>query len=135
VWSVVRQSGLQLRDVPFAEDAERVRGAAIALHRAITGDATGEPQVIPQQVVAIERIFAGEQPPDSELAVGDFLLAAELRNESGSPVLVSFGDVSAVRDLWNERELGSYDGQIWRVWRARGTEVKAVEVRAKRLFW
>jgi S1-C subfamily serine protease len=135
VWAVVRQSGLLVRDFEYAEDGERVRQAAIALHRAFTGDRTGEPQRIPERMVLVERVHPGEQPAGADVQAGDLLLAVELRDQAGNPVLQPLADVTALRDVWNDRELGSYDGQVWKVWRARGAEVKAVELVGKRLFW
>ena len=135
VWAVVRQSGLLVRDFDYAEDGERVRQAAIALHRAFTGDRTGEPQRIPDRMVLVERVYPGEQRDGADVQPGDLLLAVELRDQAGNPVLQPLADVTALRDVWNDRELGSYDGQVWKVWRARGAEVKAVEVVGKRLFW
>ena len=138
VWSVVKQSGLLVRDFPYAEDGERVRTAAIALHRAFTGDKNGEPTAIPASVVCIERVFAGEQPAGSDLAASDLLLAIELRTESGDPVLKTLETVAALRDLWNDRLLGKYEqegGQLWRCWVARAGAVRPVDVKATRLFW
>jgi len=136
VWSVVRQSGLLVRDFAFAEDPERVRAAAIALHRAFTGDATGEPNVIPSGVVAVDAVFADELAAGADVAAGDLLLAIELVDQrTGQPALVRLADVEALRDLWNDRDLGSYDGASWQAWRARGGAVAKVELRSKRLFW
>ena len=136
VWSVIRQSGLQCRNFPYAEDPERSRAVAIALHRQFTGDATGEPTQIPEQVVVVDRVFAGEQPEGSDISAGDFILAVELiSREGGNPVLLRLADVGALRTLWNERELGSYEGELWQCWVARGSEVRKIEVKSKRLFW
>lgn len=136
VWAVVRQSGLRTRDFAYAEDPERVRQAAIALHRRFTGDANGEPTQIPHQVVAVEQVYAGEQPDGTDIAAGDLLLAVELvRADTSDPVLVRLSGVAALRDLWNERLLGDYEGSDWDCWIARGTEVRKVAVRSKRLFW
>ncbi len=136
VWSVIRQSGLQCRDFAYAEAPERARAAAIALHRQFTGDATGEPTQIPATFVVVERVFPHEQPEGTDVAAGDLILAVELVNrDGGNPVLLRFADVAALRDMWNERELGSYEGELWQCWIAHGTEVRRVEIRSKRLFW
>ena len=135
VWSVVRQSGLQVRDLPYAEDAERVRAAAIALHRATSGDRTGEPQQIPERLVVVDKVFAGEQPAGTDVQPGDLLLSVELRSAGDGAVHRRIADVTGLRDLWNDRELGTYEGQKWKVWIARGSEVRPVELVAKRLFW
>ncbi|MFN9757295.1 MAG: S1C family serine protease, partial [Planctomycetota bacterium] len=136
-WAVVRQSGLLVRDFGYGEDPERVRGAAIALHREFTGDRNGEPQSIPQQVVAIEKVIPGEQPDDVELAPGDFLLACEFVTDKGDAVRKDIASVAALRDLWNDRELGDYDRAQarWKCWIARGEFVYVAELRANRLFW
>jgi serine protease Do len=139
-WAVVRQAGLACRDFGYAEDPERVRTAAIALHRAFTGDAGGEPRDIPVQVVRIEERFAADQPPaepsTGDLEPGDLLLAIELRaRASGAPALVRIGSVAELRDWFNNRELGSYEGTVWQCWIARGGEVRRVDVTAKRLLW
>ena len=49
--------------------------------------------------------------------------------------LAGVASVTELRDWFNDRELGSYDGVAWRCWIARGDEVRAVEVTAKRLLW
>ena len=133
---MIRQSGLQCRNFPYAEDRERSRAAAIGLHRQFTGDATGEPTRIPDQVVRVDRVFAGEQPEGADIAAGDLILAVELLSrEGGNPVLLRLADVGALRTIWNERELGSYEGELWQCWIARGSEVRKVEIRSKRLLW
>lgn len=136
VWAVVRQSGLLTRDLLYAEDEARVRATAIALHREFTGDRAGEPNVVPDRVVMVEHVFAGEQPPDADVQAGDLLLAMELVHADGDmPVLVRLADVAALRDLWNDRRLGTYEGTDWTCWLARGSEVRKVTIRSKRLFW
>lgn len=135
VWAVVRQSSLLVRDFPLAEDEERVQKAAIGLHRATTGDTAGEPQTIPAAFVRVEQHFPGLQKDGVDVAVGDLVLGVELRTESGDPVVQRIESVTALRDLFNDRLLGTYEGQTWKVWIARGAEVKPVEWTAKRLFW
>lgn len=138
VWSVVKQSGLLVRDLSYAEAPERVRAAAIALHRQFTGDAKGEPASIAAQVVAIERVYGGEQPDGVDLAAGDLLLAVELVDQERRPVLKSLASVAALRDLWNDRELGKYaeeGGQRWKCWVERGGVVRDVQIKASRLYW
>ncbi len=136
VWSVVRQSGLLTRDFAFAESPERVRAAAIALHRKFTGDQKGEPNQIPESVVVVDQVFAGEQTADGEVQAGDLLLAVELlRANTRDPVLVRLAGVEALRDMWNARELGTYEGSTWDCWIARGTDVRKIAVKSKRLFW
>lgn len=63
------------------------------------------------------------------------MLAAELRTEGGDPVLRRIEGLASLRDLFNDRELGSYDGVQWTLWVSRGAEVKRVQATAKRLFW
>lgn len=135
VWAVVRQSGLLVRDLAYAEAPERVRAAAIGLHRATSGDRTGEPQQIPERMVVVDQVFAGEQPAGTDVQAGDLLLAVELRSAGDGAVLRRIADLVALRDLWNDRELGTYEGQKWKAWIARGDDVRAVELVAKRLFW
>lgn len=136
VWAVIRQSGLLCRTFGYAEDPERARAASIALHRQFTGDASGEPTQIAESFVVVERVFPGEQPDGVDIAQGDLILAIELlAAETENPVLVRLADVAALRDLWNQRELGSYEGQQWKCWVARGSDVRVVEIRSKRLFW
>jgi hypothetical protein len=138
VWNVVQQSGLLVRDFPYVEAPERARAAAIGLHRKFTGDQSGEPAVIPESFVAVERVFAGGLTEGADVTASDLLLAVELRNEAGDPVLVRIADVAGLRDLFNDYRLGKYvqdGGQVWKTWLARGDEVKKVELRAGRLFW
>jgi len=136
VWAVIRQSGLQCRQYGFRDDPELVRKAAIALHRKLTGDANAEPQEIPEYVVRVDQVHPGTQPPGVDVAPGDLLLAVQLRDsQTQEPVFVQFADVAAVKDLFNDRQLGTYAGQVFRFWIARGGEVREVDITAKRLFW
>ena len=142
VWGVVRQSGMLLRNFGFAEDPERVRKAAIALHRAFTGDKTGEPQQIPAQVVVVERVFEQDQG-NPDILPGDLLLALELRNRTdGRPTLAPIGAVAELRDVFSDLLIGKLSGvdhykvaAEYLVWIDRGGELKKLTVRAKRLFW
>ena len=134
VWSVIRQSDLQTRDFGFGEAPERVQRVVVAMHRAFSGDATAVPQVIPEQVVLVERVFGPQR--EGGLEAGDLLLAIELKARAdGRPLLQPVASVTELRDWFNNRQLGSYDGVAWRCWIARGDEVRAVEVTAKRLLW
>jgi len=136
VWAVVRQSGLLTRDFAYAEDEQRAQAVATALHRQFTGDVNGAPQQIPSSFVMITQVFGGEQPDGTDLQPGDLLLAVELLSgEARDAALVRLADVAALRDLWNERTLGTYEGSSWSCWIARGNTVKKVEIRSKRLFW
>ena len=134
-WSVVRMSGLLVRDLAFADDEARMRNASIALHRAFTGDQNGEPQQVQESAALVEKLWPGEQRAESDIAEGDLLLAAELRTENGDPVLRRIDGIASLRELFNDRELGSYDGVQWTLWVSRGAEVKRVQATAKRLFW
>ena len=134
VWSVVRQADLQVRDFGFGEAPERVQQAVVAMHRAFSGDATAVPQVIPEQVVLVERVFGSQR--ESGVEPGDLLLGVELKARAdGRPLLQPIASVTALRDWFNDRQLGSYDGVAWRCWLARGDDVRAVDVTAKRLLW
>ena len=63
-------------------------------------------------------------------------LSPELRTlAKGDPVLSRIGAVAELRDWFNNREIGDYDGVPWRCWIARDAEVKAIDLRAKRLLW
>ena len=82
----------------------------------------------------VERVFGPQR--EGGLEAGDLLLAIELKARAdGRPLLQPVASVTELRDWFNDRELGSYDGVAWRCWIARGDEVRAVEVTAKRLLW
>ncbi|MBL8725490.1 MAG: trypsin-like peptidase domain-containing protein [Planctomycetes bacterium] len=136
VWAVLRQSGLLCRNLAFRDEPERVRGALVALHRTLTKDPVGEPAVLAEQVVVVDKVHQDSQPKPVDLQSGDLLLALELVHAStGQPVFVRLEDLGRLRDLWNDRELGTYEGSEWRCWIARGTEIRTVELVVKRLFW
>lgn len=136
VWAVIRQSGLQCRTFSYREEPELVRNSIIALHRKFTGDPNGEPLEIPEHVVRVDVIHPGTQPEGVDVAVGDLLLAVQLIDKNtGEPVLVRLADVTAVKDLFNDRELGTYEGQEFKFWVARGGAIREVPITAKRLFW
>ncbi len=136
IWAVIRQSGLGCREFGYAEDPELVRKSAVALHRRFTGDPTAEPLEIPNSVVRVEAVYPGTQPEGTDIAVGDLLLGAQFRSvDTNEPVLVPLADVTAIKDLFNDRQLGTYDGQEFLFWVARGGEIREVTITAKRLFW
>jgi len=139
VWAVIRQSGLACRDMLFAEDGDRIRNGAIAIHRQITGDPTAEPQQIPEAAIVVDRLHSSTSTEFGDVAPGDLLFAIELsRGSDGQPVFVRVANLAALRDLWNDRQLGAYEqqgGRMWKCWFARGDKARAVEIRASRLFW
>ncbi len=135
-WALIRQSGIACRDLPFAEAPDQVRAAAIAVHRKFTGDGRGEPGEIPAQLVRVENVFPGIQKAGVDLQSGDLLVAVMLRDaDTGGDVLVHVADVEALKHLFNDRQLGDYEGQEFRCWVARGGKIHEVDVVAKRLFW
>ncbi|MBL9078313.1 MAG: trypsin-like peptidase domain-containing protein [Planctomycetes bacterium] len=135
-WGLIKMAGLVCRDHGFAENPDAVRGAAIAMHRQVTGDPSAEPTAIPLSLVVVDQVLQGEQPEGTDLQAGDFVMACELqRADSGAPVFVPIDSVDKLRDLFNDRELGSYDGAEFPLWVARGGKVHRTAVRAKRLFW
>jgi hypothetical protein len=142
VWGVIKQSGMVVRDFRYVESPERVRLASVALHRAFTGNKTGAPRVIPEQVVVIDRVFAQDQG-NPDLMPGDLLLALEFRNATdGRPMLEPIDSVAELRDIFSDRLIGKTEGQDhykfaaeYKAWVARGNDVKVLTVRAKRLFW
>lgn len=141
VWSVIRQSGLRVRDVGYAEEPDRMREAAIALHRAFTGDPTGAPQRIPERMVAVERVF--EQPGrEADVRAGDLLLAVELIGGDRRPRLLPIDSVVGLSELFSDRVLGKTPDvdhykvpAEYAVWIDRGGEVQKVTVAARRLLW
>ena len=142
VWGLIRQSGIMARDFSYVEDPELVRLAAIELHRAFTGDKTGEPHVIPAQVVMVERCFEQDQG-NPDLQPGDLLLALEFKNATdGRAVLEPIDSVVELRDIFSDFSIGKTKGQDhykfaaeYKAWVARGDSVMPITVRAKRLFW
>jgi hypothetical protein len=112
------------------------------LHRAFSGDKTGEPQSIPAQVVYVERVFEQDQG-NPDLQPGDLLLAVELKDSiDGRPTLTKIGSVEQLRDLFNDRLIGKPKGvdhykvaTEYAIWVARGKELKKLTVRSVRLFW
>lgn len=139
VWAVIRQSGLACRDLPFAEGGDRIRLGAIAIHRQITGDPTAEPQQIPESAIVVDRLHSTTSTEFGDVAPGDLLFAIELsRSSDGQPVYMRVATLAALRDLWNDRQLGAYEqqgGRMWKCWFTRGDKARAVDVRASRLFW
>lgn len=87
-------------------------------------------------MVRVEAVYPGTQPEGTDIAVGDLLLGAQFRSvDTNEPVLVPLADVTAIKDLFNDRQLGTYDGQEFLFWVARGGEIREVTITAKRLFW
>ncbi len=142
VWALIRQSGIMARNFSYVENPELVRLAAIELHRTFTGDKTGEPHVIPSQVVMVERCFEQDQG-NADLQPGDLLLALEFTNATdGRAVLEPIDSVAELRDIFSDLLIGKTKGQDhykfaaeYKAWVARGDAVVQITVRAKRLFW
>ena len=78
-----------------------------------------------------------QEDVDGDGAVGDghAVRAPGEARADGRPLLQPVDGVRALRDWFNDRQLGSYDGTPWRCWIARGGRVRAVDVTAKRLLW
>lgn len=142
VWGVIKQSGMVTRDLSFVSEPDRVRAASIALHRAFTGDKTGAPRLIPQNVVVVDKVFEQDQG-NPDLQRGDLILALEFRNPTdGRPVLEPIDSVTELRDIFSDRVIGKTEGTDhykfaaeYKAWVARGGKVQTMKVRAKRLFW
>jgi S1-C subfamily serine protease len=136
-WAVVRQSSLELEVLSIATDQKLVQEAAIGLHRKFTGDATGSPAILPDQLLRVRRVLPriGKAPDDVQ--PGDVLLAAELEQATAAgeaATLRRFAEVSEVQSLFNDRERGSYDGVKFRCWIYRGGKVITTDVTAQRLL-
>ena len=116
------------------EDQERLGGQA--LHHGF-GYLVGLNRTLGEHHGAGGVVSPGEQQQDLDLEPGDVLLACEFVTDKGDAVRKDIGSVTALRDLWNDRELGGYDRAQarWKCWVARGSFVYVVELRANRLFW
>lgn len=134
VWALVRQSGLQCRDVPFAASPDRIRAAEAALAKEWWTD----PAPAPAQVVIVDRICKRYRE-DQAIEVGDLLLAVELPASSpGVTIRKRITGVAMLRDLFNDMDLSAYEeagGHVWTCWIERGGAVRAVELYSHRLFW
>lgn len=136
-WSLVRQCGLECEQVDFGSDAARVRAAATAMQRKFTGIDTSEPSVMPDSVVRVVRVHAGDGLKTSSLEPDDLLLAVELvqtDTRADASTLRRFLTLEEVRDTFQDRMLGSYEGKDFRCWVYRGSEIVVVDVKAKRLL-
>ena len=122
--------------------ADRARAAAIALHRELTGDATGAPPVIPETFVIVERTFKAGADFAIELQPQDLLLAVELPGPRGRVVTEQLRTLEQLRDLFNDRTRGKKDGvdhykvpAEYTVLIDRAGKLERVKVRARRLLW
>lgn len=141
-WVVVKQSNLHCRTFGYRENADRARAAAIALHRELTGDATGAPPVIPETFVIVERTFKAGADFAIELQPQDLLLAVELPGPRGRVVTEQLRTLEQLRDLFNDRTRGKKDGvdhykvpAEYTVLIDRAGKLERVKVRARRLLW
>jgi hypothetical protein len=136
-WAVVRQSGLELADLPFAADPKLVQDAATALQRRFTGDGNAVPTEFPEQVVRVRRLHPRLQAEKVDVQPGDLLLAVDLEHTTtagDATALRRFGKVQDVQALFNDRNLGSYEGTKFRCWLYRAGAITVVEIEAKRLM-
>ncbi len=136
VWAVIRHAGLQLEEIPFAAEPDLLRTAARALHRRFTGRADAEPAGVPESVLRVTAVWAGRQPEGTDVRPGDLLLACELAGEGGGrSALRRFATAREVQDLFQDQQLGSYEGTRFRCWLHRDSAIVVVDLLAKRLFW
>jgi hypothetical protein len=136
-WAIVRQSGLDLEDLPFAADPKLVQDAATALQRRFTGDSNAVPTEFPEQVVRVRRLHPRLQAEKVAVQPGDLLLAVDLERtttEGDATALRRFGKVADVQALFNDRNLGSYEGTRFHCWLYRAGAITVVEIEAKRLL-
>jgi hypothetical protein len=113
--------------------ADEVQRASTALHRKFTGNAASAPSSLPAALVRIERVHPRLGAVD--VKAGDLLLAVELSAGEGNDALQRFTSVDEVQRLFNDMQLGSYEGRPFRCWLCRDGDVRVTEIVAKRLLW
>ncbi|MBL8901621.1 MAG: trypsin-like peptidase domain-containing protein [Planctomycetes bacterium] len=99
-YAFARQTGLELAEVDVRSASELVRDASVALHRAYTGDASGEPQELMHAVLRIERVDPAVAKGDLDVRVGDLLLGVTMQiadAELQRSELVRFETLAAAR--------------------------------------
>jgi hypothetical protein len=128
-WAVQRQTGLEIETLTMQAERDTVTKAALALHRAFTGDATAEPATLPAQVLRVARVLAN----GVDVAPGDLLLAAEVSREGAATSLVLFERAEDLQRFVNGNS--EYEGGSKHpVWLFRKGKCQKIELPAKRLM-
>ena len=134
-WAVFRQTGLVLNDLPLSDDPEAVRAAAVAFTRRFTGDANAAPGLIPESLIAIQRVLPSVTEAGAEVQAGDLLLGVQLgeeRADGDATRLVRFERIRDAQRCFNRH--GDYAGHEFSAWIYRDGEIRVVTLNAKRLM-
>lgn len=139
IWAVHRQTGLDLQTVGRQQEPALVQAAWTALQRAFTGDSTAVPADMPESVLRVERIQPGVQRPELDVQPGDLLLAVELYRagtDGQSVLLRRLPTADDAMRLFDDRQVGSYDGRTLRCWLYRDGKTFTQElVATRRKLW
>jgi S1-C subfamily serine protease len=143
---VERQLGVEIERIDYTEAGETIFEAAVALHRAITGDRDGAPTEIPRSLVRIDRVsprgtqdFADPDtidiPDEHPLREGDLLLAVQWTEQTSDGLrsaVVEFHDVREVLDTC--QQVGDYAGRLVDAWVWRDGKVQKLRIVVARLL-
>jgi len=119
IWRIFRQTGIEVTEVNYASESAKVREASIALHRAYTGLADGEPSRLMSGALRVVQVQArGTRTIDVQ--AGDLLLGASalvrtVDTEHAS--LARFEHVGELRDFLEP--LASKEGGTAECWLMR----------------
>ncbi len=139
VWWVQRQLGVGVDLLTIREDAEAVRGTALAFRRAFTGDPTATRREYPGSLVRVARVLPNaveDGNGGTQLRSGDLLLGVqfEVRNEAGtSASLATFETAEDLRAFVQEH--CKVDGTELAMWIARDGEVALHRIETAKLLW
>jgi S1-C subfamily serine protease len=128
VWRIFRQTGIEVAEVDYAVESARVREASIALHRAYTGLADGEPTRLMSGALRIVQVA----PHDShalDVLPGDLVLGASavVRTiDAEQASLVRFENVGALKDFLEP--LAANEGNVAECWFVRDGQVHTTKV-------
>jgi S1-C subfamily serine protease len=133
VWRIFRQTGIEVAEVDYSQESQHVREASIALYRAYTGLADGEPSRLMGGALRVVQVVPrGGRTPD--VKPGDMLLGASavVRTiDAEHASLVRFENVGALHDFVEPLATGDGDGaECWllRDGKVMTTRVPAVKV-------
>ncbi|HTF88422.1 MAG TPA: trypsin-like peptidase domain-containing protein [Planctomycetota bacterium] len=127
-WRIFRQTGIEVAEVDYAAESQRVRDASIALHRAYTGISDGAPNRLMNGALRVVQV----QPPAGkvlDVKPGDLLLGASalVRSiDSEHAQLVRFENLAALRDFLEP--LSTSEGATAECWLLRDNKIQTTQV-------
>jgi len=132
-WEIARSCGIEVAELDYTAQAERIQEASVLLHRAYTQNESGEPTRLMAGALEVVRVSSlpDEDPP--LLQPGDLLLGITTFEHGTTAIherLLRLEDLATLSETITP--LATKDGGAHTFWVLRGERIETVEVIVRR---